>query len=67
VIPHGVFVHDLVKPSIEEEEKLMAEQPFADHLVVCRPLAPTRESHSSGISPLQRFPKTRPRWNTSYA
>jgi ribonuclease HI len=25
VIPHGVFVHDLVKPSIKEEEKPMAE------------------------------------------
>jgi hypothetical protein len=24
-IPYGVFVHDLVKPSIEEEEKLVAE------------------------------------------
>jgi hypothetical protein len=25
VIPHGVLVHDLVKPSIEEEEKPMAK------------------------------------------
>jgi hypothetical protein len=25
VIPHGVFVHDLVKPSIEEEEKPVAK------------------------------------------
>jgi hypothetical protein len=33
VIPHGVFVHDLVKPSIEEEEKLVAELPSADQLV----------------------------------
>jgi ribonuclease HI len=24
-IPHGVFVYDLVKPSIEEQEKFMAE------------------------------------------
>jgi hypothetical protein len=24
-IPHGVFVHDLVKPSIEEQEKPVAE------------------------------------------
>jgi hypothetical protein len=30
VIPHGVFIHDHVKPSIEEEEKPMAEQPSAD-------------------------------------
>jgi hypothetical protein len=30
VIPHEVFVHDLVKPSIEEEEKHVAEQPFVD-------------------------------------
>jgi len=33
VITHGVFVHDLVKLSIEEEEKPVAEQPFADQLV----------------------------------
>jgi hypothetical protein len=25
VIPHGVFIHDLVKTSIEEEEKPMVE------------------------------------------
>jgi hypothetical protein len=25
VIPHGVFIHDLVKPSIKEEEKTMAK------------------------------------------
>jgi ribonuclease HI len=30
VIPPRVFVHDLVKPSIEEEEKPMAKQPSAD-------------------------------------
>jgi hypothetical protein len=24
-IPHGVFVHDLIKPSTEEEEKPMAK------------------------------------------
>jgi ribonuclease HI len=29
-IPHGVFVHDLVKPSTEEQEKLVVEQPSAD-------------------------------------
>jgi hypothetical protein len=32
-IPHGVFVHDLVKPSIEQEEKPVAEQPSIDQLV----------------------------------
>jgi ribonuclease HI len=32
-IPHGVFVHDLVKPSIVEEEKPMAEQPSIDQMV----------------------------------
>jgi hypothetical protein len=26
VIPHGVFIHDLVKPSITEKEKPVAEQ-----------------------------------------
>jgi hypothetical protein len=25
-IPHGVFIHDLVKPSITEKEKHVAEQ-----------------------------------------
>jgi hypothetical protein len=29
-IPHGVFVHDLLKLSIEEQEKSMAEQPSID-------------------------------------
>jgi hypothetical protein len=33
VIPHGVFVHDLVKPSIEEEEKPVDELPSAEQLV----------------------------------
>jgi hypothetical protein len=33
VIPHGVFVHDLFKPSIEEQEKPMSEQPSTDQLV----------------------------------
>jgi hypothetical protein len=32
-IPHGIFVHDLVKPSIEQEEKPMAKQPSTDQLV----------------------------------
>jgi ribonuclease HI len=32
-IPHGVFVYDLVKPSIEVEGKPMAEQPSVDQLV----------------------------------
>jgi hypothetical protein len=32
-IPHGVFIQDLLKPSIEEEEKPVAEQPSADQLV----------------------------------
>jgi hypothetical protein len=30
VISHGVFIHDLVMPSIEEEEKPIAEQPSID-------------------------------------
>jgi len=33
LIPHGVFVHDLVKPSIKEEEKLVAKKQPIDHLV----------------------------------
>jgi hypothetical protein len=33
VIPHRVFIYDLIKPSIEEEEKPVAEQPSADQLV----------------------------------
>jgi hypothetical protein len=33
VIPHRVFVHDLIKLSIVEEEKHVAEQPSADQLV----------------------------------
>jgi hypothetical protein len=37
VISHGVFIHDLVKPSIEEEEKPVAEQPSADQLVAMIP------------------------------
>jgi hypothetical protein len=36
-IPHGVFIHDLVKPSIEEEEKPMAEPPSTDRLVTAIP------------------------------
>jgi hypothetical protein len=32
-IPHGVFVHDLVKSSIEEKEKPVAEQLPSDQLV----------------------------------
>jgi hypothetical protein len=33
VIPHGVFIHDLVKPSIKEEVKHVAKQPPTDQLV----------------------------------
>jgi hypothetical protein len=32
-IPQRVFVHDLVKPSIEEQEKSVAEQSSTDQLV----------------------------------
>jgi ribonuclease HI len=32
-IPHGLFVHDLVKPSIEDQEKSMAEQSSTDQMV----------------------------------
>jgi hypothetical protein len=32
-IPHGVFVHDLVKPSINDEEKPMAKQSPVDQFV----------------------------------
>jgi hypothetical protein len=67
VIPYGVFIHDLVKPSVKEEEKPVGEQPSTDQLVVVIPTTGTdrRESHSLGISPLRRFPRTRPRWNAS--
>jgi hypothetical protein len=41
VITHGVFVHDLVKLSIEEEEKPVAEQPSADQLVTVIPTTGT--------------------------
>jgi hypothetical protein len=53
VIPHGVFVHDLVKPSIEEQEKPVAEQPSIDQLVATISTLPhTRENRSSDILPL---------------
>jgi hypothetical protein len=32
-IPAGIFVQDLLKPSIEEEEKVATDQPLADQLV----------------------------------
>jgi hypothetical protein len=32
-IPHRVFIQDLVKPSIEEEEMPVAEKPLTDQLV----------------------------------
>jgi hypothetical protein len=45
-IPHGVFIHDLVKPSIEVEEKPVAEQLSTDQLVAVIPSTGTdwRES-----------------------
>jgi ribonuclease HI len=54
VIPHGVFIHDLVKLSIEQEEKPMAEQPSIQTSWSLRFQAPaqTGENRSSGISPL---------------
>jgi hypothetical protein len=36
-IPHGIFIQDLVKPSIEEEQKPVAEKPPADQLVATAP------------------------------
>jgi hypothetical protein len=41
MIPHGVFVHDLVKLSIEEEEKPVVKQPSIDHLVAAIPTTGT--------------------------
>jgi hypothetical protein len=41
VIPHGVFVHELIKLSIEEEEKPVTEQPSADQLVAVIPITST--------------------------
>jgi hypothetical protein len=41
VIPHGVFIHDLVNPSIEGEEKPVAELPSADQLVTVIPTIST--------------------------
>jgi hypothetical protein len=53
VISHGVFVHDLVKPSIEEEAKPMAEQSSTDQLVTTIPtIGANWRDHSSGILPL---------------
>jgi hypothetical protein len=39
--PNGVFIQDLVRPSIKEEEKLVAEQPSADQLVAMVPTIST--------------------------
>jgi hypothetical protein len=41
MIPHVVLVHDHVKPSIEEQEKPMAEQPSIDQLVATIPTTAT--------------------------
>jgi ribonuclease HI len=41
VISHGVFVHDLVKPSIEEQEQPVSEPPSTDQLVAMIPTTTT--------------------------
>jgi hypothetical protein len=41
VISHGVFIHDLVMPSIEEEEKPVAEESSIDQLVATIPTTTT--------------------------
>jgi hypothetical protein len=45
-IPHGVFVHDLVKLSIKKEEKHVAKQSSIDQMVATIPTTATdwRES-----------------------
>jgi hypothetical protein len=40
-IPHGVFVHDLFKPSIEEDEKPVVKRPSTDQLVAVIPTTGT--------------------------
>jgi hypothetical protein len=66
-IPHGAFIQDLVKPSIEEEEKPIVEQPSADQLVVMVLTTGTnwREPFIRYLTSVE-VPRTRPRWNASY-
>jgi ribonuclease HI len=62
-IPHRVFVQDLIKPSIEEEEKPVVEKLLANWSPRFRPAVATGENHSYGISRLQMFPMTKSRWS----
>jgi hypothetical protein len=40
-IPHGIFIHDLIKPSIEEQEKPVVDQPSTNQLVAMIPATTT--------------------------
>jgi hypothetical protein len=42
-VPHGVFIQDLVKPSIKEEEDHVIEKPPDQHLVTTVPPPTTAE------------------------
>jgi hypothetical protein len=46
-VPHGVFVQDLVNPSIKEEEDHVVEKPLDQQLVATVPSSITTESSST--------------------
>jgi hypothetical protein len=48
-VPHGVFVQDLVKPSIKEEADLVVDQPLDQLLVTTVPPPSTTKSFSTTL------------------
>jgi hypothetical protein len=46
-VPHGVFIQDLVKPSIKDEADQVVEKPLDQHLVAMVPSSNTTESSST--------------------
>jgi hypothetical protein len=66
-IPHGVFVYDLIKPSIEEQEKPVAEQPSTNQLVATISTTTTdwREPFIRYLTSAEVL-RIKPRCNASY-
>jgi ribonuclease HI len=56
-VPHGVFVQDLLKPSIKQEGDHVVEKPLDEPLVVMVPSPTTMEPPSTTAGPSQTLTK----------
>jgi hypothetical protein len=56
-VPHGVFVQDLLKPSIKQEDDPMVKKPSVQPLVAMVPSSTTMETSPTTVGPSQTLTK----------